>query len=100
MSDATISGAPTRDELLELLQQTETDMTLFFRGLADVPEDSRVEDDALLTPISAAFYDPSDVQGALRQRFVDWLRLYCERAKRDELPVREEVGKLSHAVRR
>ncbi|MEO8384873.1 MAG: protein adenylyltransferase SelO [Betaproteobacteria bacterium] len=72
--------------LLKLLQQTETDMTLFFRGLADVPLDDTAADAAMLAPLGEAFYDPQDLSEAGRDHLVKWLRQYAERVKRDGEP--------------
>jgi len=60
-------------ELLEALAESETDFTLFFRRLADVPlEGNDAERLAVLQP---AFYDP----GASHQRLAAWLTRYAAR---------------------
>jgi uncharacterized protein YdiU (UPF0061 family) len=56
--------------LLEALAESETDFTLFFRGLADVSAGGD-----LLAPLRAAFYD----EQAPRERLVAWLRRYVDR---------------------
>ena len=73
-------------ELLELLQQTETDMTLFFRGLSAVPLDDTVDDAALIAPVAEATYAPQGLSDTERDRLVKWLRQYAERVKRDGEP--------------
>lgn len=70
-------------DLVDALHATETDMTLFFRRLADVPVDQAaagVGDDALLGPLRHAFY--ADDGDAGRHLLV-WLRRYGERVRRD-----------------
>ncbi len=49
-------------------------MTIFFRGLAAVPSAADASDEALLTPLSDAWYVPTDVTPAVRDRTVAWLR--------------------------
>lgn len=60
-----------------LLQQHEVDMTIFFRGLADVSAPS-------VAPIREAFYRPGEVEAAL-----PWLTRYAARVARDERPHHE-----------
>ncbi len=73
-------------ELLGLLQQVETDMTLFFRGLADLPMEEKVDDMALIAAVADAFYDQGPMAGAHRERLVRWLRHYRKRVQRDDVP--------------
>jgi uncharacterized protein YdiU (UPF0061 family) len=71
-------------DLFELLQQVETDMTLFFRNLADVPA-SEADDDALVEPLRRAFYEEEALASAWRRALAAWLRRYIDRAQRDEV---------------
>ena len=73
-------------ELHSLLQETETDMPLFFRGLADVPMGETVDDAVLIAPIANAFYDQVSITGAPREHLLNWLRQYCQRVRRDAVP--------------
>jgi uncharacterized protein YdiU (UPF0061 family) len=57
-------------ELLEALAESETDFTLFFRRLADVPAAGD-----LLEPLNPAFYE----ERATHDRLVAWLRRYAAR---------------------
>jgi uncharacterized protein YdiU (UPF0061 family) len=77
------------DELFEVLAMVETDFTLFFRLLADVPTDPSVDalgDDAWLAPIRDAYYEPDAVPATARARMVGWLRHYVARARDDGRP--------------
>ena len=65
------------EDLVEALHGAETDMTLFFRHLADLPTDA-TDDSALIAPLRPAFYDDSDGGHLLA-----WLRRYVERLRRD-----------------
>ena len=79
----TTADKPLVDELFELLPMAETDMTLFFRGLANVPVDLESSDEALLAPLVDAYYTPDELTGDVRARTVTWLRRWgaCIRAE-------------------
>ena len=68
-------------ELLSLLSAVETDMTLFFRGLASVPVDGplRLAESRLPAPLEVAFYAPEDVPAEHREQLQLWLARYQER---------------------
>jgi uncharacterized protein YdiU (UPF0061 family) len=72
-------------ELFELLQQVETDMTLFFRNLADVPV-GEADDDVLVEPLRTAFYDEDACVPSRRAALAGWLRRYVARARQDAVP--------------
>jgi len=61
-----------------VLALTETDMTIFFRDLANVPVALAPEasDDALLAPLAGAYYAPDELTGDARARTLAWLRRY------------------------
>lgn len=64
-------------ELYALLTEAQVDMTLFFRGLADVDPAQ-----PSLTPLHEAFYDEARRQ-ASEPAFQVWLNSYATRARRD-----------------
>ena len=66
-------------DLYALLQAAEVDMTLFFRGLADLDIDQPT-----LASLESAFYDPSKRNEA-EGRFNEWLARYAARLRRDGL---------------
>lgn len=71
------------EELIETLHVAETDMTLFFRHLADVPLDLAATDptnSALIAPLRPAFYADGADAGA---HLSAWLGRYVERVRRD-----------------
>ncbi len=73
-------------ELLGLLAAIETDMTLFFRALADFQpgaDDSAVDIDAFLRLVAEAYYVPAEIDGAYRERLGAWLRRYAARVRAD-----------------
>ena len=74
-------------DLLELMQAVETDMTLFFRLLADIPLDGAADtadDRALVEPLTRAFYAEDASAPAHVTRVADWLRRYVSRTRQDE----------------
>ncbi len=72
-------------DLFALLQQAETDMTLFFRNLARVPV-ADAQDDALMSPLRDAFYVPDVLAPGAphRERLIAWLRRYAARVRLEE----------------
>ena len=84
-------------DLLGVLQQAETDMTIFFRGLADVPLNDSVDDATLTAPISAAFYSKDATTGPMRERLVAWLRQYQHRLRQDDAPRDQRLAKMNLA---
>jgi uncharacterized protein YdiU (UPF0061 family) len=68
-------------DMLGMLGATETDMTIFFRNLADVPVVAGVGDDDLIAPLTAAYYKPEEVEGDTRRRILEWLRAYGARVR-------------------
>ncbi len=74
-------------ELIDILQLVETDMTIFFRNLAQISNDTKLSDaDELPTFLEQAHYNKEEINGSYRQRLNKWLRLYRERLQRDQLP--------------
>jgi serine/tyrosine/threonine adenylyltransferase len=77
-------------ELLALLQSVETDMTIFFRQLAEVDlgvntlENVNIE--ALIAPLAAAYYVPEQKTPDYIARLVDWLKSYNQRIIQDGTP--------------
>ncbi len=71
-------------DLLELLQLVETDWTIFFRQLAEVPIEAQSAAD-LLEPLQAAWYTPDALTPRHQAQMVGWLRRYLARVQRDSL---------------
>ncbi|MCW2923777.1 MAG: hypothetical protein JWM98_1181 [Thermoleophilia bacterium] len=70
-----------RLDMFELLGRTETDMLIFFRGLARVPldPDGDLDDQELLDPLADAFYRPDELTAELRTAWATWLRAWAQR---------------------
>jgi uncharacterized protein YdiU (UPF0061 family) len=73
-------------ELFGLLQEVETDFTLFFRRLADVSTDAladHADDMALIEPLRPAYYSEDALVPAQLARTAAWLRRYIARVRQD-----------------
>ena len=69
-------------ELWRVLGTTETDMTLFFRKLAEVPAERgalELPDRELVLPLAEAYYLPGQVDEVTTARTAAWLRRYIRR---------------------
>lgn len=75
------------DDLLVVLQQSETDMTIFYRCLASISSTSAelsVED--AIAPLREAYYSPQELSSEMQARTAAWLGRYQERLRRDARP--------------
>jgi serine/tyrosine/threonine adenylyltransferase len=80
------------NDLFQLLQEVETDYTLFFRGLAKVTlEDA--DDAALVAPLRRAFY--LEISSEHDSRVAAWLRRYLSRARQDGPGVGTRVERMN-----
>ncbi len=75
--------------LHELLQSAEVDMTLFYRGLAELD----LEQPAI-TPVRAAFYDPDKLR-EWQPAFDAWLQAYATRARAGHLAPGERRARMN-----
>ena len=77
-------------ELPTVLQLGETDMTIFFRNLADVVVDlsspADATDSALLAPFEEARYETDPLSDEQRAHTLTWMRRYVDRLRRDGTP--------------
>ncbi len=84
----------SRDEALQkvfqgvpdLLQIVETDMTIFFRRLAQLSPVSDLSDERLLEPLQDAFYAPDAITAEQRGRMASWLRTLSGLWRRSGVP--------------
>jgi serine/tyrosine/threonine adenylyltransferase len=88
------TDAELMQELLEVLQLTETDMTILHRRLALVDTTPVASDDALLAPLADAYYQPQSLTAEQRERTLRWLRQYGERVRSDGLPDQERRARM------
>ncbi len=79
------------DRLAEVLQLAETDMTIFYRRLANVPSEITPEqsDDQVIAILMDAYYDPDKLTVDVKKQIADWLRDYQQRLAHDATPEQE-----------
>jgi uncharacterized protein YdiU (UPF0061 family) len=75
-------------DLFTTLRVVETDMTLFYRNLADVDAASQKEkgDDDLIAPLMDAYYLPEELTPENKGQIAAWLRRYTARVKKEGTP--------------
>ena len=77
------------DEVQRVLMLTETDMTIFYRRLADLDatqiDAATVEDRALIAPLQDAYYDPDGLTSDVVAQIASWLRAYIARTRERDL---------------
>ncbi|HEX2826875.1 MAG TPA: YdiU family protein [Burkholderiales bacterium] len=80
----------------ELLQDVETDMTLFFRLLPTVPLDA-ADDAALVEPLRRAYYADDAFEPEHVARTAAWMRRYAARVKRDGVDSAARIERMNRA---
>jgi uncharacterized protein YdiU (UPF0061 family) len=94
------------NNLHKTLQLTETDMTIFFRNLADVKKSMEITEDlTFLEPILEAFYKPEELADTFYkpeeiENVVDvnwrvWFKAYLDRLKLEELSDLERKAEMN-----
>ena len=86
---------PLTKDLFELLQLTETDMTIFFRRLAQIDVTGASTPDELFEPLREAYYVPEQLNDDLRSRIHDWLQRYVSRCQQDGTPGEERRARMN-----
>ncbi|MGC1204204.1 MAG: YdiU family protein [Flavobacteriaceae bacterium] len=79
-------------ELENILHQTETDMTIFFRNLSNFKIENTSEG---LSVIHNAFYKPDEVVGNIEKRWKVWFKKYAERLKNEKCSDEERKEKMN-----
>lgn len=93
LREYTEQDAELKEQLFEMLTAQETDMTIFYRGLASVP--SAIGDDQeeqLWQCIENAFYDPDAITDSGRTKILAWLKRYQARIATDGLDDNERAS--------
>ncbi|MCK5923106.1 MAG: YdiU family protein, partial [Methylococcales bacterium] len=84
-------------ELSQVLSLVETDMTIFYRQLAqlDCYDESldRANDNCLIEPLIAAYYQPEKIMDGFKTRIADWIRSYRHRVS--QTGISNEVRQVS-----
>jgi len=76
------------EQLQHILTLTETDMTIFYRKLANLdatvdPDD--LSDAEIMRPLLDAYYAPDELEDEVEQQAAGWLRQYMRRLQQDGL---------------
>lgn len=86
-------------DLLANLELVETDMTIFFRKLADVPVNASLAGNAgsgdLLAPLLDAFYVPGQLTDEVRVKLNAWLGSYAGRVRQEGEPAQDRVERMN-----
>lgn len=72
------------DDLVKVLVLVETDMTIFYRLLADISTETELSDADLLIQLSAAYYQPEQLTELIKADIIAWLRRYIARVQQDK----------------
>jgi len=73
-----------QDELLKILVIAETDMTIFYRKLANISTETELSDAELIDELQEAYYQPEQLTEAIKAQVVSWLRQYIVRVQEDK----------------
>lgn len=67
------------DDLHNMLRLVETDMTIFYRRLADLPAALAGTDAEVIAPLADAYYVPEQLTDDIVAQIASWVRAYQER---------------------
>ncbi len=86
-------------ELFGVLQAAETDMTIFYRRLADIDPALVVTQTAAerIAPLLGAYYIPEQLDRKVTERIGGWIGNYAQRLMTDDLPAIERRAKMNRA---
>ena len=75
-------------DLFATLRVAETDMTLFYRNLANVDAESQTKqtDDDLISPLLNAYYAPNELTPDHKAQIGNWIRTYIKRIQKEGTP--------------
>jgi uncharacterized protein YdiU (UPF0061 family) len=69
------------DELLQVLQLAEVDMTLFYRGLGRLDSSAAASDETRFAVVKGAYYAEEPLSESAQRRTNHWLRTYAARLR-------------------
>ncbi|WP_320815583.1 protein adenylyltransferase SelO [Flavobacterium sp.] len=81
------------DQLLAVLQETETDMTIFYRNLSTISKTDSPEKG--LEKIQDAFYTIAEVKERVEETWLYWFTQYINRLQEEEISDSERKGKMN-----
>nr|WP_299036120.1 YdiU family protein [uncultured Tenacibaculum sp.] len=80
-------------DLEEVLQKTETDMTIFFRLLAEISKEDTVEN--AIKKIEKTFYTPSEIVDEVKLFWETWFQNYLDRLQDETVSNEERKAKMN-----
>ena len=72
-----------QDDLVAILVLIETDMTIFYRKLANISTEIDLTDEQLLFELQEAYYQPKQLNETIKAQIIQWLRRYIARVQQD-----------------
>ncbi|TDX10270.1 protein adenylyltransferase SelO [Flavobacterium sp. S87F.05.LMB.W.Kidney.N] len=91
------TSSETDDKIIqgieEILQLSETDMTIFFRNLSQIKKSDAVEQ--AFEKIEYAFYLPEEIKGEILDAWQKWLSVYLRRLNLETLSDEERTAKMN-----
>lgn len=84
-------------ELLNVLAQLETDMTIFYRRLTNISSATSPDasDSELIFPLQDAYYDPAQLDIEVSKKIAGWLRKYIHRLRKDAMDNTQRVQQMN-----
>ena len=82
-------------EMEQVLLATETDLTLFYRYLANIDINQTIEGTKGVEQIQGAYYKPKELQGDIRDQVNKWLKHYAETLRRDNRDSKDRVAQMN-----
>lgn len=81
------------DSLEQRLELTETDMTIFFRLLANVRKENTAKH--VLESLQEAFYALEELKGSIADQWLTWLQQYLDRLQKENLPDKDRKSSMN-----
>ncbi len=97
LRDLTQEDSKLLREMNSILTCTETDMTLFFRNLANIDIEAAAIGSGTLSPIRDAFYSPNELIGETASRIQNWLSDYSKRVRSESTDSNWRIERMNQA---
>ncbi|MGA0806464.1 MAG: protein adenylyltransferase SelO [Pseudohongiellaceae bacterium] len=94
LPDVAADDAALIEQLLQSFRHVETDMTLFFRGLAAFDPCTRTDGDPVPGALQHSWYDPTP-DATVHSALGDWLARYRQRLQGDPRPASERASAMN-----
>ncbi len=96
LQEMTDSNEGLVSSLVDTLQLSETDMTIFFRNLADFSKETELDAEGVfMVIIKDAFYKPEEITGDILEKWSAWFVEYQKHLHKETLSDAERKGKMN-----